>query len=190
MLATDSNASQITLVAPEATSTLIFSKNSVLNTSLYLNARAVYEIATTDSAAERTVIKDVATGEVVVVIQRRTVLSDIVVFSARDGRGEVTVKLKEWLKEKTLENGYSTWTIETPIGNFVWRTDKSLRLALCPESNLDHPIAWAQLKTDTDPFALVLTRGTEPFREEIVASYIVLEQKMRMKEKSFYGYRR
>ena len=105
MLAADSNASQITLVAPEATSSLIFSKNSVLNTSLYLNGRAVYEIATVDSAAERTAIKDVATGEVVVVIQRRTVLSDIVVFSARDGRGEVTVKLKEWLKEKTLENG-------------------------------------------------------------------------------------
>ncbi|KAF8882769.1 hypothetical protein CPB84DRAFT_1686529 [Gymnopilus junonius] len=184
---TDSNASQITLVAPEPTTTLIFSKPSVINTTLFSNGHPLYSIATLDAAAERTTITDAATEEVLVTIQRRAVLADTVTFSRSSEPNSNSVKLKDWLKERTLETGYSTWTVETPIGNFVWRTDKSLRLALCPEGNLDHPIAWAQLKSETDPFALILTRGTEPFREEIVASFIILEQRMRLKEKLFYG---
>ncbi|KDR69383.1 hypothetical protein GALMADRAFT_104055 [Galerina marginata CBS 339.88] len=180
------NASQATLVAPESTTTLVFSKPSAINTTLLRNGRPLMTVSTLDAGAERTTISDAeaGAGEVLVVVQRRALLSDTVTFARHYGGR--SLKLKDWLKEDVLENGHTTWTIQTPVGNFVWRTDVALRLALCPESNLEHPLAWAQLHTETTPFGLVLTRGTEQFREEIVASFLILEQRMRMREKMYY----
>ncbi|KAF8874713.1 hypothetical protein CPB84DRAFT_1797253 [Gymnopilus junonius] len=182
----ESNPSQITLVAPESTSTLIFSKPSALNTILLLNGRPLYKIATVDAAAERTTIADAATGEMVVTIQRRDVLPSWVTFSERSVTGARKVKLREWLKEQEEGGPGAQWKMETVVGNFVWRVDELLRLALHPESNLDRPIAWAQAQTDVDPFALIATRATDPFREEIVASFLILEHRIRMEEKKAY----
>ena len=57
---------------------------------------------------------------------------------------------------------------------------------LCSENDLDNTLAWVQLGTQTKPYALILKRGTENIRDDIVASYIMLEQKMRMKEKQYF----
>ncbi|PPQ73979.1 hypothetical protein CVT26_006348 [Gymnopilus dilepis] len=173
------NASQITLVSPEPTTTLIFSSPSTLNTTLSLHGVPLYKLSTVDAAAERTTISHSQTGDVLVTIRRRDVLPSTVVFSEKSQGGERKLKLKEWLREDVGSEG---WRIDTPVGEFVWRTDEEVRLALCPADNLSHPIAWAT----GDPFGLVLTRGTEQFREEIVASFIILEHRMRMEAKYAY----
>jgi len=178
------NASQATLVAPDSTTALIFSKPSAINTTLLWNGRPLTTISTIDAGAERTTISDAETNELLVTIQRRALLADTVTFTRHYGGR--SFKLKDWLKEETLENGHTTWTIQTPVGNFLWRTDVTLRLALCPESNLEHSIAWAQLHTESTPFGLILARGTELFRDEIVASFLILEQRMRMREKLYF----
>lgn len=101
----ESNASQVTLVAPESTTTLVFSKHSTLNTVLFLHGSPVFKIATVDVAADRTAISDALTGEVVVTIQRRDVLPSTVVFSERSANGTRKVRLKEWLKADVMESG-------------------------------------------------------------------------------------
>jgi hypothetical protein len=57
---------------------------------------------------------------------------------------------------------------------------------LCPAYDLDDPVAWVQLPSGTSPFVLLLNRGTDPegFRNQILASFIVLEPELlRLEEK-------
>ncbi|KIM46937.1 hypothetical protein M413DRAFT_23258 [Hebeloma cylindrosporum] len=172
--------SQITLVNPDPPIELVFSKfNSMLNNNIFINGRPHYKIVTIDP---HTTITDVQTNELLVRIKRRTLHADAITFTHHYGGNPL--KLKQWVVDsgKTLE-GYRKWTIETPLGVFVWRIDPVLRLSLCPGRDLDHPVAWVQLPTGTLPFALLLKRGTEGFRDQILASFIILEQLLRLEEK-------
>ena len=54
---------------------------------------------------------------------------------------------------------------------------------LCPEDDQGHPVAWVQLPTGTSPFALLIKRESEGFRDQILASFIILEQLLRLEEK-------
>ncbi|KAF8162647.1 hypothetical protein B0H34DRAFT_651301 [Crassisporium funariophilum] len=180
--------SQETLVNVEPRTELVFTTSSVMNTSLLFHHRPTLNIATKDAAGALTLITDLQTNELLVTIKRRTLHPDTVKFAYRyDGKA---VKIKDWMQEGKMEDGRLKWTMNTPVGRFVWRKDVALRLALWAENDGLHPIAWSQLKTEYVPHALVLERGTEIFRDEIVASYLILEQQMRIEEKGYHRYRR
>jgi len=180
-----SSSSEATLVNPEPPTALVFTKSSTLNTTLLMNNRPYFKVSTLDAAGARTTITNVETNELLVTMKKRILQSDIVKFANK--YGGKSLKQKDWLVETKMADGYPKWTIHTPIGNFVWRKDIVYRLALCPENDLDHPIAYSQFPTVEDrsiPLTLLLTRGTESFRDEIVASFLILEQHIRMEEKT------
>ncbi|KDR69954.1 hypothetical protein GALMADRAFT_31287, partial [Galerina marginata CBS 339.88] len=175
--------SEITLLPPEPTISLVFSTPSVTNSTLFVDARPIVRISTTDAAGDHTTICDANTKELLVDIQHHTLRSDTVTFTHHfDGK---PLKLKEWLKEETLGDGSPAWAMETSVGSLVWRPDVSFRLAVIVGGETAQPIAWAHLQTHSTPLTLVISRGTQAIRDEIVASFIVLEQRMRMSEKGY-----
>ncbi|KDR81302.1 hypothetical protein GALMADRAFT_265045 [Galerina marginata CBS 339.88] len=181
-----STDSENTLLPPEPTISLVFSTPSVTNSTVLVDARPIVKISTTDAAGDHTTVSDAQTKELLVDIQHHTLRSDTVTFTHHfNGK---PLKLKEWLKEKTLEDGRSpAWAMETSLGSLVWRPDVSFRLALRPVvgGEMAQPIAWAHLQTHSTPLTLLISCGTQAIRDEIVASFIVLEQRMRMSEKGY-----
>jgi len=141
-------------------------------------------VSTNDIANAITTITDVQANQLLVTIKRRDFFSDLITFTNLYGGKSVNVK--DWMQERKLENGRLQWRINTAIGSFIWRIDVVLRLTLCSENDLNNAVAWVQLRTESKPYALILKRGTESIRDHIVASYIMLEQKMRMKEKRYF----
>ncbi|KAF9478253.1 hypothetical protein BDN70DRAFT_880213 [Pholiota conissans] len=174
--------SQATLVNPQPTYELELTKTSVLNNVLRLDGQPRFLISTVDAAAAITKITDLSTNQLLVTIRRRALLPDDIKFTYHyDGEA---VKMKEWLREEQSEDGHTQWMIDTPMGSYIWRIQVTLRLSLCPINDIDNPIAWVKHETPTSPItALVLKRGTESFMDEILAGFLILELKLRMKEK-------
>jgi len=59
---------------------------------------------------------------------------------------------------------------------------------LCPETDLDSLLVYTQLPTlstnnSATPLTLILSQGTEPFYDEIITSYLIIEGNIREKEK-------
>jgi len=173
--------SEVTLINVDPITELVLAKESVTNTTLLRHNKPCLKVSTNGKDGAITTITDVQTNQLLVTIKRRDFRSDIISFT--NLYGGKPVKVKDWIQEKKPTNQRSQWKINTTAGSFTWRTDVVLRLTLCSENDLDHPIAWVQPKTETKRYALVMKGGTENFRDEIVASYIILEQRMRMKEK-------
>ncbi|KAF5312566.1 hypothetical protein D9619_003620 [Psilocybe cf. subviscida] len=179
----DFNGSQATLVNPSPPSRLVFSTPSPTNATLYLNSRPFFRVLTKNPASGSTKIIDQVSGDVVSTLKRRSLQPDTIQFKTRyDGR---RILVRDWLKERVDPDGKSMWIIETPVGAFAWRSDMAFRLVLTPETDSSQLIAWVELpgsETGSN-LALALTRGTESFWEEIVASFCFIEQKLRWKEK-------
>ncbi|KAH0579164.1 hypothetical protein H2248_003316 [Termitomyces sp. 'cryptogamus'] len=171
--------STLTLVNPSL-SRLDFSKNSMLNAILKERGRPVYSISTVDNAGSRTDIKDARTKRVLATIKRRSFLSDTVTFT--DHYGGERLKLDKWLKPVQLADGSDATMIETSRGAFFWKLHPIHRLALFSESDLVKPLAYAEIVVG-QTMSLVLDSVTVGFQEQIIASFIILEQKFRMEEK-------
>ncbi|CAA7262192.1 unnamed protein product [Cyclocybe aegerita] len=123
----ESSSSQITLVNPEETTQFLFTKPSVTNTTFLFKGRPYYKVSTTDPAGLITKVTDLTANEVVITIKHRRFHADTVKFAHRfDSK---YVKIKEWLVEGKMTDGFTKWTVDTPVGTFVWRTDAELRLA-------------------------------------------------------------
>jgi len=102
------NDSQITLVSGSNCSTtqLVFTAwNRILSTDLLKDGKPLYKIATNDPSYLKTVITDATTGERLAKINRSS-------FSQTGTTGKVTlrngesVKIRSWLREGKLENGW------------------------------------------------------------------------------------
>ncbi|KDR82288.1 hypothetical protein GALMADRAFT_240780 [Galerina marginata CBS 339.88] len=179
------SSSEVTLVNPSPPTKLTFTKPGTLNNTLLLDNRPYFKVATLDPAGARTTITDAQTNELLVTIKRKSFQSDTIKFAHR--YGGKSVKQKDWLVAGNMEDGSPKWTIQTSVGDFIWRRDIVYRLALCPENDIEHPVAYCQFPTLEDrsiSWALLLTRGTESFRDEIVASFLILEQVLRIEEKN------
>ncbi|KAF9481295.1 hypothetical protein BDN70DRAFT_991980 [Pholiota conissans] len=173
-----SSDSQTTLVSSEQTTELTLSTKSILNTLLLTKGKPSIAISTVDPAGAVTKIINLATGQLLATIKRRTFLPDVVKFEQLYN-GE-PLKIREWLLEVKISGQYTKWIVNTPSGTFVWHVHKIFRLALFPENDSENPIAWLQLDGS---FSLVLKRSTEGFRDEIITSFVILEQQMRLEEK-------
>ncbi|KAF9528265.1 hypothetical protein CPB83DRAFT_906989 [Crepidotus variabilis] len=75
------------------------------------------------------------------------------------------------------------WTfIATDTGNFIWKTSSQYRLALFSEDDSRQPIAFTYRSDRAQPPVLNLQGGSR-ILDDILVSFVVLEQRMRMKEK-------
>ncbi|KAF8177623.1 hypothetical protein BJ912DRAFT_677055 [Pholiota molesta] len=193
----DSDGAALSALAMASTSTLLneplplrlmFSRNSVTHATLYAAEGAMYRITAT-AKVSRVELVDLRIMEgrekVVATLKRRDILPNVVVFPHRQGK---SLRIAKWLQQPTPPDGRTI--LRTLYGNFIWRSDGTLRLALYPEDQTHSPIAY-YLKIEEPPtLALVLRAGFEHIRVEIITAFIVLEYRLRMGEKVKQGERR
>ncbi|KAJ7086205.1 hypothetical protein C8R44DRAFT_821152 [Mycena epipterygia] len=176
--------SQLTLVDPSPPISLIFDTNSMTNATLSLNSIPAYTIST-DSRGTSTELRAAGTGEVLVRIVRKGMFPDTIAFPNIHGGKDV--RLNKWLKSAAkLPDGSPVSVIETEVGKCFLRKYRLYRLALFTETDMEAPVAHLQRPTVATPLplALILQPGTETFRPEIIAAFIVQEQKTRMEEEA------
>ncbi|KAJ7500029.1 hypothetical protein FB451DRAFT_1207265 [Mycena latifolia] len=190
--------SQLTLVDPAPVS-LIFDSNSMTNATLRINSAPAYTIST-DSRGT-TEIRAAGTDDVLARIMRKGLLPDTISFPTLDGGKELrqqvaqireasrwSVSVEPWLPCPPLINAMLSpvCVVETDVGKYFLRNYLQYRLALFTEHDLDNPVAYLQRPTVATrvPLALVLQPGTEHFRAQIIAAFIIQEQKTRAEEEA------
>ncbi|PPQ99180.1 hypothetical protein CVT24_009271 [Panaeolus cyanescens] len=160
---------------------LTFSRNTILNGTVYLNGEPAFSVVTSKSNS-RTDICYLPSNSTIATIRRRELFSDTVKFPARNGGSSVPIK--QWLPSTTLPNNRMECTsLVTDLGNFVWRTDVTYRLALFLEHDANHPVAFMIRTRPPEPLVLHIRDGSEGMIEDVLVSFIILEQRIRMKEK-------
>ncbi|KAJ7142622.1 hypothetical protein C8R44DRAFT_760891 [Mycena epipterygia] len=175
--------SQLTLVTASPAISLIFSRDSMTNATLLVDAASRYTISS-NSQNSITEIRAADTTKLLAQIFRRDILPDTIAFpSVNAGKG---IRMSKWLRKTKLLDGSVGYVIETEEhGNFVLRVHRQLRLALFREDDLDTPVAHWQRSSDTAAPALILQAGTwNSVRPQIIAAFIVQEFRMRMEEKA------
>ncbi|KAF8162662.1 hypothetical protein B0H34DRAFT_628134, partial [Crassisporium funariophilum] len=160
---------------------LMFDRNSVLNATICASGSPAFTV-TTSKSMTRTDICDVPGQCIISTIKRREVFSDTVKFPKRNGGSSVAIN--KWLRSITMPTHTEPCTsLVTDDGNFVWKTDPTYRLALFPEEDASVPIAYMTRVRPPEPLVLVFKAGSEDMVEDILVSFIILEQRLRMKEK-------
>ncbi|CAA7261026.1 unnamed protein product [Cyclocybe aegerita] len=160
-----------------------FDRNSVINSTLYCNSQPSYTIMTNKSGT-RTDVCDIATQSVVATIKRREVFADTIKFPARNNG--TSVAINKWLRPITHSPYHAEPSISlvTDVGNFVWESDAAHRLALYAEEDHQVPVAFfSRNRQPQDAIVLVMKSGAEEMVEDVIVSFIILEQRLRMKEK-------
>ncbi|KAF8957762.1 hypothetical protein BDZ97DRAFT_1669372 [Flammula alnicola] len=167
--------------ASSAQSFFIFDRNSVINATLYSGGSPSYTIITSKSGT-RTDVCDIPGKCVVATIKRREILADTIKFTNRnDGKA---VAINKWLRPTVVPSHVEPCTsLVTDVGYFVWKTDAAHRLALYSEDDAQVPLAFMTRVRPPEPLVLVLKDGCEEMVEDILVSFIILEQRLRMKEK-------
>ncbi|KAH9484053.1 hypothetical protein JR316_0003533 [Psilocybe cubensis] len=179
-------ASTSTLVNPDPPVNYIFDRNSVISATLYTRSGPAYRIIT-NSEVNRTELCDLTDHNIVATIKRRDFLPNLVVFAHRNGK---SMKINKWLKRRRVAQGSQMTTVNdlvTPSGHFTWRSDDRHRLALYLENQTDFPIAYSKKLQDPPTLALCLRSCSDNDRIEIITSFIILEHRLRMKEKTLQG---
>ncbi|KAG6808210.1 hypothetical protein H0H92_005031 [Tricholoma furcatifolium] len=173
--------SQLTLMNPTVLQ-LDFSKNSMLNAVLTSRGSPLYVISTVDTAGSHTDVKDAATKKILAVIKRKIFLSDTVTFT--NHHGGKTLKMEKWLSNVKLLDGSAGIQFETGTGTkYVWKEHELHRIALYRESDFDHPLAYEVVQTNSPP-SLMMDSGMEAFRDQILVSFLLIEQRLRMATKA------
>jgi len=174
-----------TLVNPERRLNLVFDRNSVISATLYSRAGPLYRI-TTNKSVSRTDLCDLTEQRVVATVKRRELFPDVVVFAHRSGK---SVRISKWLKrQKSPPERPRTTELLTPSGSFIWKSDNTHRFALYSQDQTEFPIAYSKILEDPPTIALVLRNCSDTIVQvEIITSFLVLEHKLRMKEKFSQG---
>lgn len=97
--------SQLTLVNPSEPASLILSKASVKNTSIYLSTdpeTPLYHV--TSSNHDRDMyVQDARTRRIIATIQWKDVLPDMINFpAAREGESSTKARVSRWMRKGTL----------------------------------------------------------------------------------------
>ena len=92
-----------TLVAPPPPRTLVFSRSSVTNATIYSRDRPIYKIKSSD-AGSRTELFDLVDREQkpVASIKRRQFLPDLVLFAHRSNKA---IRIDKWLNRRKVSHG-------------------------------------------------------------------------------------
>ncbi|PPQ77588.1 hypothetical protein CVT25_011380 [Psilocybe cyanescens] len=182
----DALASTSTLVNPDPPVSYIFDRNSVIGATLYTRSGPAYKIIT-NREVSRTELCDLTDRNIVATLKRRDFLPNLVVFAHRNGK---PLKISNWLKRRKISQGNQMATVYdllTPSGCFTWKSDGTRNLALYPQYQTDFPIAYSKKLEDPPTLALFLRSCSDNDKVEIITSFIVLEHRLRMKEKILEG---
>ncbi|KAJ7453333.1 hypothetical protein B0H11DRAFT_2245563 [Mycena galericulata] len=172
--------SQITLVNPSPPVCLTFSVDSMINATLFLGSRPTYKLST-KLQGTTTIISAVGTSALLARITRREVLPSTVIFpNVGDGK---EMRVSSWMKRCKLEDGSEARIIETGVGKCFLKRDRTYRLALYSEYDLNKPVAHWKCTDSASPLSLILYPGTEDFHAQIIVAFITEELKMRSLEK-------
>ncbi|KAF8162774.1 hypothetical protein B0H34DRAFT_293991 [Crassisporium funariophilum] len=173
-------ASTSTLVNPPPSLDLFFDRNSVINTTLHSRAGPLYKV-TTNKGVTRTDLCDLSEQRVVATVKRREIFPDVVVFAHRNGK---SIQVRKWLRRRKPPQVITPCAVlETEVGRFTWRSDSTYRLALYHEGQTQSPIAFCKVMHDPPTLALMLRPGLDNLHVEIITSFLILEHRLRMKEK-------
>ncbi|KAF9032935.1 hypothetical protein BJ165DRAFT_1357546 [Panaeolus papilionaceus] len=160
---------------------LVFARNSILNGIVYSDGEPRFSVVTSKSNT-RTDICYHPSQVNIATIKRRELFSDTVKFARRNGGNSIPIK--QWLTSITLPMHRNECTsLVTDLGNFVWKTDVTYRLALFPEEDTNQPVAFMIRSRPPEPLVLHIRDGSEDMLEDILVSFVILEQRLRMKEK-------
>jgi hypothetical protein len=97
--------SQLTLVNPSHPASLVLSKVSVKNTSIYLSTdpeTLLYHVTSSNHDRD-THIQDARTQRIIATIQRKDVLPDMITFpAAQEGGSLMKARVSRWMRKGTL----------------------------------------------------------------------------------------
>ncbi|KAJ7247584.1 hypothetical protein C8J57DRAFT_722101 [Mycena rebaudengoi] len=173
--------SQVTLVTNAPPTVLVFGANSMLSSTLFANASPVYALST-DARGSTTTLKTTGTAGLVARIARNDLFSDTVTFpNFNSGKA---IKTKKWLQEVQLPDGFNASLFETPTRKYTLRRHTEYRLALFHEDLQTIAANWQPTTDASSPMTLVLAPGTEKCHPQIIAAFLLEEQKLRMEEKN------
>ncbi|KAF9546893.1 hypothetical protein CPC08DRAFT_769557 [Agrocybe pediades] len=204
------SASTPTLINPSPPLSLIFDRNSVVSATLYSRTGPKYRISTniTVTRTDLYELSQDASGPgtsvsqtMVASVKRRDFLPNVVVFKHRKGRA---IRLNEWLRrDKNGRPGRSpSAELTTLDGHYTWIANSTHRLALYARkgshttmpfhavSPIDQqPIAYSKTVDSPPTLALVLRDCdcSDDTKIEIIMSFLVMENKLRQKEKQEDG---
>ncbi|KAJ7247587.1 hypothetical protein C8J57DRAFT_722130 [Mycena rebaudengoi] len=181
-IAMDSQVAFVTNTPPTA---LVFGANSMLSSTLFANSSPVYALST-DARGSTTTLKTTGTAALVARIARKNLFSDTVTFpSLNNGKA---IKMKKWLKEVQLPDGFTASLFETPTRKYILRRHSEYRLALFHEDLQTIAANWQPTTDASSPMTLVLAPGTEKCHPQIITAFLLFEQKLRMQETSKVAY--
>ncbi|KAH7905303.1 hypothetical protein BJ138DRAFT_1165041 [Hygrophoropsis aurantiaca] len=185
--------STLTLVNPSPPTQYTFSTNNIKNAVIFARpfpspgqaqrAQNVYTVSTELKSDKRTELTDTASGRLVAVWERRDILPDTVTFPDRDNGS--TTSVSKWLSKGKLPDGMPVHVMQTAYGPLVWKSDATYRLGLFIENNLLQPVAYYQLDLHANANAnLVIDANAEQIRTDIIFSFIILEQRLRVSDRN------
>ncbi|KAF8812002.1 hypothetical protein BYT27DRAFT_6434430 [Phlegmacium glaucopus] len=182
----DTLESTLTLVDPPPPRTFVFNRNSVHNATLYSCVSPVYTIKSTGTLSCTDLI-DLGEQKIVASIKRRQILPDVVVFPHRNSK---PIRIDKWLKPRKAPFGQTPYAnLKTLAGTFIWRLEGtgSHRFALYFDGQDDSPIAYSRSILDPPTIGLILMPGLDNVLVEIITSFLILENKFRMDQKTNGG---
>ncbi|KZP17219.1 hypothetical protein FIBSPDRAFT_957396 [Athelia psychrophila] len=179
--------SQVTLVNPSPSVSLVFDSYSIRNARIALSTnpfQIMYTIHTAQPKPTADSASYIRAGErTLAAIQQNEVLPDKVTFYAHDG-AKTKVSVNKWLKKGTLSDHYPVRFMIFDGSSYYWKSDKNFRLALYNSNDHQCPIA---TYTSASPVAIVILAEHQMLlahAPEVLAAFIIQESKMRQVEKS------
>ncbi|KAF8891128.1 hypothetical protein CPB84DRAFT_1683406 [Gymnopilus junonius] len=160
---------------------LVFDQHSVINATVYSGNLLTYSTITSKSMS-RTDICDIPGQRIVATIKRRELLPDTVKFPSRNEGHSIAVS--KWLRPVMVTSHPESCTsLVTDSGKFIWKTNPTYRLALFPAEDPEVPLAFAIRTRPPESLALTIKEECDEMMEDILISFIILEHRLRMKEK-------
>jgi hypothetical protein len=161
-----------------------FSLENMKNTKIFNNqpASPLYSVVTDTKSDKRTEIFDARGNHLLARIDRRDILPDTITFPNRNNGS--SINLNKWLQKSKLDDGHHIHSIETAHGTYVWKSDADYRLALYRKDDMTNPVAHLQRGTRTQNFAVIMQGEAELIRDDVIVSFLILEQRLRISEKN------
>ncbi|KZP17220.1 hypothetical protein FIBSPDRAFT_934181 [Athelia psychrophila] len=178
--------SQVTLVNPSPSVSLVFDSYSIRNAHIALSTdpfHVLYSIHTAQPKPAADSASYIRTGErTLAAIQQNEVLPDKVTFYAHDG-AKAKVSVNKWLKKGTLSDNYPVRFMIFDGSSYYWKSDKNFRLALYNSNDHQYPIATYAAAAPVAIVILAEHKMLLAHAPEVLAAFIIQESKMRQGEK-------
>ncbi|KAJ8587867.1 hypothetical protein M405DRAFT_793793 [Rhizopogon salebrosus TDB-379] len=169
---------------PPALKSYNFSPVDMKNTKIFNNQPALplYSVVTDLKSDKRTEIFDARADRLLARIERNNILPDTITFPSRNDGS--SINLSRWLQKGKLEDGHQIHAIETGHGTYMWKSDRELRLALYRKDDMSNHVAHLQEGSRTQNFAVIMQPEAQLIRDDVIISFLILEQRLRVSEKN------